>query len=159
MQGRVRITLLDRTGRIVHDRIHRNHIVISGRMLMAQLFAGPERETPASEATLARVSHMGVGTGGDSVVDGQTNLIQPVLRVPIQSVNHEDMTNAEPSQARVATTLTAVFGYDEANGAGPLAEAGIFTAAEGGTMYNRVTFDPLTKTKAFKLTLNWKILF
>jgi hypothetical protein len=26
-------------------------------------------------------------------------------------------------------------------------------------MYNRVVFDPVTKTSSFKLTLFWKILF
>jgi hypothetical protein len=162
MQGRVRITLLDRAGRIVHDRFYRNLIVSSGRLLMAHLFAGPG-ETPVSGATPAQVSHMGVGTGANKVADGQTNLFEPVLRVPIRKVNHElFLTDTEPKMTRVATTLTAVFDYDEANGtngSASLREAGIFTAADNGDMYNRVTFEEVTKTKAFKLTLNWKIIF
>jgi hypothetical protein len=40
-----------------------------------------------------------------------------------------------------------------------LREAGIFTAVSGGVMYNRVVFDAVTKTNAFKLTLLWDITF
>ena len=38
-----------------------------------------------------------------------------------------------------------------------LREAGLFT--EDGVMYNRVTFDTITKSDQFKLTLVWEITF
>ena len=61
---------------------------------------------------------------------------------------------------RAHLSLTAVFDFNEANDpAIPLTEAGIFTAATGGVMYNRVVFAPVTKTNAFKLTLFWDIVF
>jgi hypothetical protein len=60
---------------------------------------------------------------------------------------------------RVRTRLTAEFDFDEANGNDPLREAGVFNQAEDGVMYNRVVFDPVTKTDAFKLTLIWDIVF
>ena len=41
----------------------------------------------------------------------------------------------------------------------PLREAGVFNAATGGVMYNRVVFQDVTKTDAFKLTLLWDIVF
>jgi hypothetical protein len=59
----------------------------------------------------------------------------------------------------VRAQVQTVFDYAEANGADPLREAAIFTALAGGTMYNRVVFDPVTKTNTFRLTLIWDILF
>ena len=52
-----------------------------------------------------------------------------------------------------------MFDFGDANGAEPFREAGIFTAENGGVMYNRVVFDAVTKTDAFKLTLLWDIVF
>ena len=60
---------------------------------------------------------------------------------------------------RVRARLTAVFDFGDANGTEPLREAGIYTAENGGVMYNRVVFEPVTKTDAFKLTLLWDIVF
>jgi hypothetical protein len=60
---------------------------------------------------------------------------------------------------RIRVSLQCVFDFGEANGADPLREAGIFTAASAGTIYNRVVFDPVTKANTFKLTLIWDILF
>ena len=66
---------------------------------------------------------------------------------------------ALPVVRRVRVTLKTVFDFNEANGTDPLREAGIFNAATGGVMYNRVVFDPVSKTNAFKLTLIWDITF
>ena len=55
--------------------------------------------------------------------------------------------------------IRAVFDFAEANGVDPLREAGVFTALTDGVMYNRVIFDPVTKTGAFQLTLLWDITF
>jgi hypothetical protein len=60
---------------------------------------------------------------------------------------------------RVKATLRTVFDFGEVNGTEALREAGVFTAATGGVMYNRVVFDPVTKTTAFQLTLLWDITF
>ena len=61
---------------------------------------------------------------------------------------------------RIRVSLQAVFDFNEANDpAVPLREAAIFTAAAGGVMYNRVVFEPVTKTDAFKLTLLWDVIF
>ena len=60
---------------------------------------------------------------------------------------------------RIKVSLQTVFDFGEANGVAPLREAGIFTAASGGTIYNRVVFDAVTKASTFKLTLIWDIVF
>jgi hypothetical protein len=60
---------------------------------------------------------------------------------------------------RIRVGLTASFDFGEANGPEPLQEAGLFNAAADGVMYNRVVFEPVTKTDAFKLTLLWEVVF
>jgi hypothetical protein len=176
MTGRVTVVLTDRDGNVVYERTHGNRIVRTGRQLVAQLFGGVAVGTPPG-----RVTHMGVGTGATAVNDDQTDLVNPRMpRNPITSVAYGDVidsgggapmkrieatlqTVSDSSGGapvkRIEATLQAVFDYGEANGADALREAGIFTAATGGTMYNRVVFDPVTKTSSFKLTLFWKILF
>jgi hypothetical protein len=101
---------------------------------------------------------MAVGTGAVAVNDDQTALASPRgVRNPITSVTYSEVT--ESGAKRVRTTLQTVFDFDQANGAEPLREAGIFTDAAGGTMYNRVVFEPVTKSSSFKLTLIWDVVF
>jgi hypothetical protein len=57
----------------------------------------------------------------------------------------------------LSTLLSATFGYDECNGR--ITEAGLFTAASGGVMYNRVVFPEIQKTRSLSLTISWKITF
>jgi len=57
----------------------------------------------------------------------------------------------------ILVTLSATFGYDDANGT--LTEAGIFNEDNGGVMYNRVVFPDISKTDKFTLSLIWKISF
>jgi len=157
MTGRVTVVLTDRGGNVVYERTHANRIVRTGRQLVAQLFGGTTVGAPPS-----KVTHMAVGTGSTLVADDQTDLVNPRMpRNPITSVTYGDVIDSSGGTPvkRIEATLQAVFDYGEANGSDPLREAGIFTAATAGTMYNRVVFDPVTKTSSFKLTLFWKILF
>jgi hypothetical protein len=153
MRGRLTLRVSDGEGRTLYERPHRNRIVTSGRMLVAQLFGGVE-----TGATPAQVTHMAVGTNGTAPADGDQALrAQRGVRKEIGEVSYEEFP--EGGVTRVRTRLTAEFDFDEANGNDPLREAGVFNAAEAGVMYNRVVFDPVTKTNAFKLTLIWDIVF
>jgi hypothetical protein len=105
---------------------------------------------------------MAVGEDGTVPADGDTGLrAQRDDRKPIGEVTYEEFD--EPveggSVRRIRAKLTAEFDFDEANGDEPLQEAGVFNDVEGGVMYNRVVFEPVTKTEAFKLTLLWDIVF
>jgi hypothetical protein len=142
----------DREGRILLDRTHSNRIVKSGRQLVAQLYAGVTGTPPS------KVSHMSVGTGGDAPTDDQTVLVAERARNPISAPIYTEIVDGTGVK-RVKVTLQTVFDFGEANGPDPLREAGIFTAATAGTMYNRVVFDPVTKASTFKLTLIWDIVF
>lgn len=157
MSGILTLRVSDREGRLVHEQNCSNRIVTSGRRLVAQMFGGVTSGTPPS-----KVTHMAVGEGGTAPVDGDTGLrTQRDGRKPISEVTYEEFD--EPIQGgsirRIRARLTAEFDFGEANGAEPLREAGVFNAATGGVMYNRVVFQDVTKTDAFKLTLLWDIVF
>jgi len=153
MRGRLTLRVADGDGHTIYERPHKNRIVTSGRMLVAQLFGGGD-----SGASPVQVTHMAIGTNGTAPADGDEALrAQRGGRKEIAEVGYEEFP--EGGVTRVRARLTAEFDFDEANGNDPLREAGIFNAAEDGVMYNRVIFDPVTKTDAFKLTLMWDIVF
>jgi hypothetical protein len=157
MKGQMTISLADAEGRVVYERTHQNRIVKAGRKLVAQLFGGITSGTPPS-----KVTHMGVGTGATAADDEQLDLVAPrAPRNPITSVTYSEVVESSPSGPvkRVKASLQTIFDFNEANGTDPLREAGIFTAVTGGTMYNRVVFDAVTKSNNFKLTLIWDIVF
>ena len=152
MQGTLRLLLEDRSGRIVLDRADANRIVKTGRQLVAQLFAGVTGTPPS------KVSHMAVGTGADAATDDQAALVAERARNPVATPLYSEIVDGAGVK-RIRVSLQSVFDFGEANGADPLREAGIFTAATAGTIYNRVVFDPVTKANTFKLTLIWDIVF
>jgi hypothetical protein len=164
MRGYLTLRVSDEKGDVVYERPCKNHIVTSGRDLVARLFGGFTSPQPT------RVTHMAVGTDGTTPADGNTQLgaqreAKPgVPRKPISEVTYEEFDETQPGTParvikRVRARLTTEFDFDEANDGVPLREAGVFTAATGGVMYNRVVFEPVTKTNAFKLTLIWDIVF
>jgi len=157
MRGALTVQLADSSGEIVYQAHHKNRIVTSGRTLVAQMFAGVAGGVPPSQVT-----HMAVGTDATAPADADNALkAERAPRKPISAVDYSEISDgAGPNETkRVRARLTAVFDFGDANGADPLREAGIFTADSGGVMYNRVVFEPVTKTDAFKLTLLWDIVF
>jgi hypothetical protein len=152
MQGKLKLLVEDRNGAIVLDRTYGNRIVKAGRQLVAQLFAGVSGTPPS------KVSHMAVGTGGDAAADDQAALVAERARNPVATPVYSEIVDGTGVK-RIKVSLQTVFDFGEANGTDPLREAGIFTAPTGGTIYNRVVFDPVTKANTFKLTLIWDIVF
>ena len=152
MQGKVRLLGQARDGRLVLDSWHDNRILKVGRQLVAQRFAGVVGLPPAI------VSHMAVGTGADKVTDDQAALVAERARNPVAAPVYTEIVDSAGVK-RIKVSLQTVFDFGEANGTEPLREAGIFTAAAGGTIYNRVVFDAVTKASTFKLTLIWDIVF
>ena len=160
MRGSLTLHITDREGRVVREQQYHNRIVKTGRELVAKLFAGVPAGAPPT-----RVTHMAVGINATAPADNQTVLLGE--RAPRKEILPADVTYTEfdePVQGggtvrRVRASMKAVFDFNEANGPEPLREAGIFTAATGGVRYNRVVFDAVSKTNAFKLTLLWDITF
>jgi hypothetical protein len=158
MRGRLTLQLSDNAGRLIHEQRPHNRIVKSGRALVAQLFGGVAGGTPP-----AKVTHMAVGSDATPAADDQTALLaERAPRKAIADVSYVDFDEVVGgvTTRRVRATLKAVFDFDDANDpAVPLREAAIFTADAAGVMYNRVVFEPVTKTNAFKLTLLWDVTF
>jgi hypothetical protein len=164
IRGSLTLQLTDGEGRVICEGQYHNRIVTTGRDLVAKLFGGVPSGAPPT-----RVTHMAVGINGTPPADNQTALLGERVRKEIQAADVTYTQFDEPATGggtvrRVRASLKAVFDFKEANPepnkpAEPLREAGLFTAATGGLMYNRVVFDPVSKTDAFKLTLLWDITF
>jgi len=152
MRGQLRLFLQDQSGLVLFDRKLDNHIVKSGRQLVARLFAGVSGTLPSN------VSHMAVGTGPDAATDDQTALVAERARNPVSTPVYTEIVDSTGVK-RSRVSLQTMFDFGEANGTVPLREAAIFNAASAGVMYNRVVFDPVTKANTFKLTLIWDIIF
>ncbi len=154
MRGRLSLIMTDRQGRQISRQAYDNHIVSSGRSLVAEMFSGQFGGPPPTA-----VSHMAVGTGSTAASDGDTALESQ--RGDRNAITSATLATFDDSGVqRVRVSLQTVFDFDQVNDATiPLREAGIFTALTGGVMYNRVVFEPVTKTNAFKLTLLWDVIF
>jgi len=150
MHGALTLCMTDSQGAVVHRARHANHIVTTGRDLVAKLFGAQVPGVPPTAVT-----HMALGTDGTDPTDTDTALRAEIA--PRKPVSVEYSKISDNGVERVRARLTSVFDSGEANG--PLREAGIFTAASGGVMYNRVKFDTVTKTADFKLTLIWDVVF
>jgi hypothetical protein len=156
MQGRLTLLVSDGAGRVIQRQDRNNRIVRAGRTLVAELFGGVVAGTPPTAVT-----HMAIGTGSTAAADDQVALVSERARKAIAAVTYSNVDEGTAPNAvqRVRASLRTVFDFNEANGPAPLREAGIFTAAAGGVMYNRVVFDDVTKSNAFQLTLLWEITF
>lgn len=145
--GRLTLRLCTPDGRLVEEVTAHNDITLAGRALVASLFNHDKAADP-----IARVSKMKVGQSGQVFNADQTALGQEVAETDITSI--EEVPNPGGA-SRMMLRLTGELPED-AN-LGPLQEAGLFT--DDGVMYNRVTFDTITKSDKFKLTLVWEITF
>ena len=156
LRGNVTIVVTDAEGRLVQRQDRPNRIVLAGRTLVAQHFAGVQGTPPG------KVTHLAVGANATPTADDQTALLaERAPRRPITEVLYEPIQVVDgTTTSRMRVRLKAVFDFADANDPGvPLREAGVFTAATAGVMYNRVVFAPVTKTDAFQLTLQWDITF
>ena len=148
MKGKLTLQKYNKSNQIVQEISASNNIVSSGRDLVAKLFIN-EKIDP--------ISHVAVGTG-TAKVDPKTDtkLNTELFRKAITKIDPtQDMTTT--SDGKIKVTIKVELDFDEANDA--LTEAGLFNANTGGVMYNRVVFPAINKSKDFKLTLIWEILF
>jgi hypothetical protein len=147
IRGRLTVQKQNVEGEIIETIQANNSIVLSGRDLVAKLFINQP---------INQVSHVAVGKGSTAVTSADAALESEVFRKainPIDPSQHITTTNTDKRKVMITTELD----FAEANDA--LTEAGLFNAASGGVMYNRVVFPPINKTADFKLTLIWEIIF
>ena len=126
----------DGDGLVVYEAQHTNRIVTSGRSLVAQLFAGIAGACRRARSRTWRLGQMRprprmlMAPCAPSVCHG--------ARSAASMIQKSAKERAPARSNACASRLTAVFDFGDANGTEPLREAGIFTAENGGMMYNRV---------------------
>ena len=159
MRGQLRLELRSRTGAVLARRDAGNAVMRGGAGLIADLFAGRG----------AGITHMGVGTSDAPETDafdtvGLTNEAtggQPALAggteaaIPPASFLPPEIDPARRVvRVRVRGTLPPEAAVGTVREAGLIARAG-----ETATLYNRVTFAPLTKGDDHELTMFWEVSF
>ncbi|MBU6349442.1 MAG: hypothetical protein KGS73_04750 [Chloroflexi bacterium] len=150
MRGQLTLHLRDVAGQVQQTLTSPNHIVLSGRDLVARMFI---------LGGLPPISHLAVGAGMKPVTTEDTQLDAEVARVPINQflVNRDlvEISTEDGKDKRKKAVIHAEFGFAQANTS--LTEAALFN--NDGVMYNRIVFAPVHKTQAFVLTLIWEITF
>lgn len=147
--GRLTIQQYALSGELVDQVVAHNDITMSGRTLVARLF---NRDKQGD--VIQRVSMIHLGGSKEAFNPNHTALVQKIGTTPIAKIEQLDVTDSS-GRPRVMLRLTGELGERDSNG--ELREAGLFTA--DNVMYNRVTFDTITKSEQFKLTLIWEITF
>lgn len=98
------------------------------------------------------VTHMAIGSGNTAAAGANTALVTETARVAMASSTQVTTTVANDS-----VQYTASFGPGV--GTGNVYEAGLFNAASGGVMTNRVVFGLVTKEAGDTFTIVWKKAF
>ena len=148
--GRLTVKKYTLDGKLVQEVKNHNDITMAGRKLVAALF----NNKLAGSDNIERVSQIKVGSSKNKFNAMDEDLISEVDTIDIQDIE-TDNDYSTPEGKRVKLTITGELDEDQGNG--ELREAGLFT--KNGVMYNRVTFDTITKSDKFKLTLIWEIIF
>jgi hypothetical protein len=162
MQGRLTIQAFNRRNESLGTFRANNSIVYTGRDLVAKLFV---------QEPIDPIRYIAIGTGGKPVdPNNDTQLQNEIFRKELKAIDlGKDLVDISPGSAEQQRThrkirLSADLDFEEPkplpNGQPhELREAGLFNAESGGVMYNRVQFPGISKTKDFKLTLIWDIIF
>ena len=126
------------TGALLSRELQHNLVVTAGRNLIRDLLKGD------SSATL---THFAVGTSAAAVTAADTALGTEVFR--------DTLTQKTADAAKLVCKYYLATG--SANG-DTLREAGLLTAASGGTLYARVTLaSPIVKTSSIAVTFTWEL--
>lgn len=91
------------------------------------------------------MSHMAIGSGTTAAAAGNTALGTELGRVALTS---STVSNA---------VVTYVASFAAGTGTGAVTEAGILTAASGGTMLCRTVFSVVNKGSADSMTITWTV--
>ena len=130
MKGRLQVSL---NGEVVRDID--NLVVTAGKNYVA------DRMKNNSSV----MSHMAIGSGNTAAAAGNTALGTELGRVALTS---STVSNA---------VVTYVASFAAGTGTGAVTEAGILTAASGGTMLCRTVFSVVNKGSADSMTITWTV--
>ena len=140
LSGRLTITLTGSDGAVKDQRELKNLIVNAGLAYITSRMLG---------ASLAAMSHMGLGSGSTAAAAGDTNLGSLLGSRKVLGSATQSGSNNE------SIVFTTVFEPGEATGA--ITEAGIFNAATSGTMLCRTVFPVVNKQSGDTLQVTWTV--
>ena len=123
-------------GEVVRDI--KNLVVTTGKELVAANLQG---------GSVTPVTHMAVGTGSTAADAGDTGLETEIDRNALETSGGTVTSNV--------VSYSAV--WAPGDGTGALTEAGLFTAASGGTMLARTVFLPVNKGVDDTVTIAWDV--
>jgi hypothetical protein len=135
MTGSLSIKKFNSENELVYEVNVPNLIVTAGKQYIAN------RMTSNSASVM---SHMGIGTTGDSVLLTQTQLVSQIARTSLISTT-------------ISGSNIVYIGTFPAGTSGSIAEAGIFNASTAGTMLCRTTFPPITKSVTDSISISWTV--
>lgn len=136
----VRVTVTDAvTGELLHEQEHHNLVVDAGLNLLRDFLDGD---------AVTGITHFGYGTGTNAVTAADTTLQTETARPALTS-----------KTGTVSKAWTGTYFLSSTTGNGnTYGEAGLFTAASGGTMFARVKLSPtIVKTSSIAVTFSWTI--
>lgn len=137
--GLVHVVHKNELGQVLNEFDVKNLVVTTGKNYIASKMVATTN-SPVS------MTHMAIGTGTASPVDGDTQLgVQAGTRVLLSG---SSVTNN-------AITYTATF--PAGTGTGAITEAGIFNAASAGTMLCRTTFPVVNKAAGDTIAVTWVV--
>ncbi len=138
IKGKVDIVLYGPDGRIKDERHIQNTVTALGDAYVADRL---------SDAGVAAMSHMAVGTGTPTATALQTELDRNALTSTTQGAGGDD------------NDVIYVGTWVAGDGTGALTEAGIFNDPAAGTMFVSASFGVITKAAADSLVITWTVTF
>jgi formylmethanofuran dehydrogenase subunit A len=137
IKGKLTIQLV-RDGKVIEEQKVNNVITAAGKNLICRLVTGESTDD---------FTHMEIGTSTQAEDVNDLAVISPTGRVVLTS------------KGITANVITFIGDFPAGTGTGTIAEAGIFNDATSGTMLNRATFSPISKTAADALKISWEVTF
>ena len=150
IEGKLTIKKYALDGELEDEKVTYNSITTMGRKLVGDLFRFNILDS--KEDKIKRISTIHLGKSKAPFKASQTAMQDYVGETKINSVEYIP-TGDDRVRLRIIGEL------DAENCNDTLQEAGLFTEDEPPIMYNRVTFDTITKSKEFKLILIWELTF
>jgi len=144
-KGELEVTLFDENMNVKQHFTTHNVVTSFGRNILASTFLG--------DGAFARPTMMKIGTGttGASYTD---NALGSVLATATLDANPD---NASLFGVRSANSITYSATFNPGNGTGAVTEAGLFSATNNGTIFNRTVFNVVNKAAGDTLTITWTV--
>lgn len=136
-EDNVLIQLYDQDGNLKEEQTTHNLVTTAGKNAIASRLAS----SPGS----AVPTHMAIGTGTTAANAADTTLVTEIDR------------NALTSNTATTNVLTMVGNWAAGDGTGAITEAGVLSAASGGTLFVRAVFSVINKAAGDTLAITWAL--